>query len=76
MTALRPFLEELDDRYRDTSFAAVRAWKAAVPGRRALGFLPVYAPEELIHAAGILPVAVRGAGQDLEIIRGDAYFQS
>jgi benzoyl-CoA reductase subunit C len=73
---LRALVERAEDLYRDTSFEAVSSWKAAGERRRAIGFLPVYAPEELIHAAGMLPVAVRGAGQDLEIIRGDAYFQS
>jgi benzoyl-CoA reductase subunit C len=61
--------------YRDTSFGSVVSWKAAAPGRRAIGYLPVYVPRELIHAAGMLPVGVVGHG-DLEIIRGDAYFQS
>jgi benzoyl-CoA reductase subunit C len=33
-------------------------------------------PRELIHAAGMLPVGIFGGGDRLEIIRGDAYFQS
>jgi benzoyl-CoA reductase subunit C len=33
-------------------------------------------PRELIHAAGMLPVGVVGGGERLEIIRGDAFFQS
>ena len=38
--------------------------------------MPIYVPRELIHAAGMLPVGIMGAGERLEIIRGDAYFQS
>jgi len=54
----------------------VRAWKAAEPGRKAVGYMPIYVPRELIDAAGMLPVGVMGGGDRLEIIRGDAYFQS
>jgi benzoyl-CoA reductase subunit C len=38
--------------------------------------MPIYVPRELIHAAGMLPVGVVGGGDRLEIIRGDALFQS
>lgn len=33
-----------------------------------LGHFPVYFPEELAHAAGLLPVAVLGGGNKLEQI--------
>ncbi len=61
--------------YEDLDLGAVRAWLDAEPGRLACGYLPVYVPRELIHAAGMLPVGVHGGG-NLEIIRGDAYYQS
>ena len=60
--------------YDDTALQSVKAWKASNPGGKAIGFMPVYVPRELLHAAGILPVGLMGA--DIEIIRGDAYFQS
>ncbi len=60
---------------RDWRLDAVRAWKARTKGL-AVGFLPVWAPRELLHAQGVLPVGLMGAGDDLEIIRGDAYYQS
>ena len=75
MGELKQLLGRADALYRDTEFAAVHRWKEEKPGRKAVGILPVYAPRELIHAAGMLPVGVVGHG-DLEIIRGDAYFQS
>jgi benzoyl-CoA reductase subunit C len=56
--------------------SAVLAWKRRHPGRRAVGYLPVYAPVEIVRAAGALPVALFGGGDQVEIIRGDAYFQS
>ncbi len=60
----------------DLELTAVKRWKEQVPGRKAVGHMPIYVPRELIHAAGMLPVGVVGGGDRLEIIRGDAYFQS
>ena len=65
--------QELND---DFELTAVRTWKEAEAGRKAIGHMPIYVPRELIHAAGMLPVGIVGAGERLEIIRGDAYFQS
>jgi benzoyl-CoA reductase subunit C len=60
----------------DRSLDHVRAWKAAHPGALAIGHLPIYVPRPLLEAIDCLPVAVFGGGDDLEIIRGDSYFQS
>lgn len=60
----------------DLSFSAARNWIEAGPGRSAAGYLPVYAPREVIRAAGMLPVGIHGGGDRLEIIRGDAFYQS
>lgn len=65
--------QELND---DFELTAVRSWKETESGRKAIGHMPIYVPRELIHAAGMLPVGIVGAGERLEIIRGDAYFQS
>ncbi|NJL07991.1 MAG: benzoyl-CoA reductase subunit C [Methylacidiphilales bacterium] len=62
--------------FDDLNFTAARAWKNAVPGRKVVGFLPVYAPLELIHAAGCLPLGLFGGGDRMEVIHGDAYYQS
>lgn len=62
--------------FEDLDFKAVKDWKAAVPGRKAIGYMPVYVPCELIHAAGMLPVGILGGGDALEVIQGDAYYQS
>ena len=61
--------------WRDLSFPSVAEWKAETGGL-AIGYMPVWAPRELLHAQGCLPVGILGGGQDLEIIRGDAYYQS
>jgi benzoyl-CoA reductase subunit C len=60
----------------DVDLTAVKQWKERAPGRKAIGHMPTYVPRELIHAAGMLPVGVVGGGDRLEIIRGDAFFQS
>ncbi|MCW5611574.1 MAG: benzoyl-CoA reductase subunit C [Rubrivivax sp.] len=62
--------------FEDLHFNAVKDWKAAVPGRKAIGYMPVYVPRELIHAAGMLPVGILGGGDQIEVIQGDAYYQS
>ncbi len=46
----------------DNDLPTVRKWREA--GGKVLGHFQVYFPEELAHAAGILPVKVRGAPVD------------
>ncbi len=60
----------------DPSLPLVRAWKERNPGRKAVGVFPVYSPVEIVHAAGMLPVGLLGAGNQLEIAHADARFQS
>lgn len=60
----------------DLRFQSVRDWKQAHPGAKAIAYFPVYAPVELIHAAGMLPVGLSGAGDRLDIQFADARFGS
>jgi benzoyl-CoA reductase subunit C len=60
----------------DLDFTAARQWLEENAGRKAAGYLPVYAPREVVRACGMLPVGVHGGGDRLEIIRGDAFYQS
>ncbi len=62
--------------YEDLNFNYARKWKAAQAGRKVIGFLPVYSPLEIIHAAGCLPLGIFGGGDAMEVIHGDAYYQS
>ena len=62
--------------YADTALGSVRDWKSRHPGRPAFGHLPVYAPREVVHMAGGLPVGIAGAGDQIDIVKGDACFQS
>jgi benzoyl-CoA reductase subunit C len=62
--------------FEDLSFSTAREWKTAVPGRKVVGYMPIYVPRELIHAGGMLPLGILGGGDQLEVIHGDAYYQS
>lgn len=73
---MRDLVERAEALYRDYRLGSVRAWKQRHPGSPAIGYMPIYVPRELLHAQGALPVGLMGGGDDLEIIRGDAYYQS
>jgi bzd-type benzoyl-CoA reductase N subunit len=56
------------------SCAPLSDWPARYPGRQAIGSLCSYVPEEIIHAAGFVPVRVRGHAAPLR--QADAHLQS
>jgi bzd-type benzoyl-CoA reductase N subunit len=58
----------------DAARAPLGAWPERYPGRRALGYLCSYVPEEMIHAAGFVPVRLRGSTAPLR--QADAHLQS
>ncbi len=60
----------------DLSFSRAKKWKQAFDGRFLAGYLPIYIPREVIHAMGGLPVGLMGTGDRMQIIKGDAYYQS
>ena len=62
--------------FDDLSFTTARQWKAADPARKVIGYMPIYVPREIVHAAGYLPLGILGGGDRLEVIHGDAYYQS
>ncbi|HYM40507.1 MAG TPA: 2-hydroxyacyl-CoA dehydratase [Thermoplasmata archaeon] len=68
-----PFSAAAEDSY--TSFASVKRWKEE-SGRPALGYFPVYFPEELAHAMGLLPVGLYGASGRLSLDMATAHTQS
>jgi benzoyl-CoA reductase subunit C len=74
--SLKEIVGRCEALFEDLHFKAVRDWKAAQPGRKAIGFMPIYVPREIIHAAGMLPVGIFGGGDQIEVIQGDAYYQS
>ena len=74
--SLQDILTRCEQLFEDLEFNAVKQWKAAAPGRKAIGYMPIYVPREIVHAAGMLPVGIFGGGDQLEVIQGDAYYQS
>ncbi|HEY6969725.1 MAG TPA: 2-hydroxyacyl-CoA dehydratase, partial [Candidatus Angelobacter sp.] len=68
--------DKLNDLQQDLSFGSVREWKREHPAAKAVAFFPVYAPVEIIHAAGMLPVCLAGAGDRLDIQHADSRFGS
>jgi len=60
----------------DLSFNKAKEWKAAGKNRALIGFLPIYFPREITHAANGLAVGLMGVGDRKQIIKGDAYYQS
>lgn len=58
---------------RDDPYAWVRSWRER-RGGKVVGFFCCYAPEEIIHAAGALPVRI--TGENRSIRESGAYLQS
>jgi benzoyl-CoA reductase subunit C len=58
----------------DPHLAALSEFKKK--GGHVVGIAPAYVPTELPDAAGALPAHLWGAGGNVEVVQGDAYFQS
>ena len=69
---LGDLLYECREMLEDTSFPTVRRWREA--GGKVVGHFQVYFPEEIVHAAGLLPVKIRGA--QVEAMQADSRFGS
>ena len=76
LKSVHQIIDDCQAIFNDNSFSKARQWKDAEPGRKVVGYMPVYMPRELIHAAGMLPLGILGGGADMEVIHGDAYYQS
>ena len=51
-STLKEIVGRCESLFDDLNFTSVKEWKAAVTGRKVIGFMPVYVPREIIHAAG------------------------
>ena len=65
-------LYECRELIEDTDFPTVSRWREA--GGKVIGHFQVYFPEEIAHAAGALPVKIRGA--PIEPTQADSRFGS
>ncbi len=76
MKTLKGIIEECKQLAFDLDFTRAKEWKEEKEGRVLVGYMPIYFPREIIHAAGAMPVGIFGGGDDKQIIKGDAYYQS
>ena len=63
---------ECRELFEDTTFPTVKRWRAR--GGKVVGHFQVNFPEEIVHAAGLLPFKVRGA--PIEAVQADSRFGS
>ena len=50
---------------------SIEAWKEQ--GKKVVGWVCIYVPEEIIHAAGMLPFRITGDNEELELKKAEAY---
>jgi benzoyl-CoA reductase subunit C len=74
--AIETIVAECRDLVTQPLGAVAEAWKTTHPGGRAVAAYPVWAPAEIVHAAGLLPLALLGGGSSVELTHADARFQS
>jgi len=76
MTTVEHLISHYREPLENFPFDLTAEWKKHHPDKKIIGCYPVYTPVEIIHAAGMLPVGVIGAGNRLEIAHADSRFQS
>ncbi len=76
MKPLNELIEECKKHAFDLNFTRAKEWKEEKEGRVIVGYMPIYFPREIIHAAGGMAVGIMGGGDRKQIIKGDAYYQS
>ncbi len=76
MKTLEEILKFCEDVSFDLNFTHAKKWKDEKEGRVIVGYMPIYFPREIIHAAGGMAVGIFGGGDRKQIIKGDAYYQS
>ena len=74
MTANHQKLTEILSTLTEAQEALYTNWPDRYPGHRAMGYFCTYVPEEIIHAAGFVPVRIRSGDQTPS--RADAHLQS
>jgi len=74
--SLEAIVQRCQQIVEDNTFAWAREWKERHPRGGVMGYWPVYTPVEIIHAAGMLPLAVYGGGNNLEVKHADSRLPS
>lgn len=70
---LSGIIEECRTVVEDPDFPAVHRWLEENPDGKVLGHFQVYFPEEIAHAAGMLPIKTMGADSSVQIGEADAH---
>jgi len=76
LDTLNVIISKCEELAFDLSFSRAKAWKAEDESRVLVGYMPIYFPREIIHAANGLSVGILGGGDKKLIIKGDAFYQS
>jgi benzoyl-CoA reductase subunit C len=69
-------LELCTELCEDFTYPGVKRWQEEHPGGKVIGHFQVYFPEEIVHAAGMLPLKVMGAGGQIEARQADSHIGS
>jgi benzoyl-CoA reductase subunit C len=69
---LESIIDECRELISDDGYPRVHSWLDENPDGKVLGHFQVYFPEEIAHAAGMLPVKILGASSALQIRQADA----
>ncbi len=70
---LSQIIEECRTAVEDPEYPAVHEWLEANPDGKVLGHFQVYFPEELAHAAGMLPLKMMGFDTTVQLREADAH---
>jgi len=60
----------------DLDYSEAISWKNNGDNRVLIGYMPIYFPREIVHAANGLAVGILGVGDRKQIVKGDAFYQS
>ncbi len=76
LKTLNQIIEKCKELSFDLNFTEAKKWKEKDSDRVLIGYMPIYFPREIVHAANGLAVGIFGTGDRKRIIKGDAYYQS
>jgi len=63
MRKLNELIKECKEHAFDLNFTRAKNWKEEKEGRVLVGYMPIYFPREIIHAAGAMPVGIFGGSE-------------
>jgi benzoyl-CoA reductase subunit C len=75
-SGIEQILELTGELCADFTYPTVKRWQEQHPQGHVIGHFQVYFPEEIVHAGGMLPLKVMGAGDQIESRRADSHIGS